>query len=145
MARRANTLDPLLAELRAEVAQRLRGAPQLPSRDAERRRLPRMRSDHVARVRIGDLSVRGKIADVGSGGVFVRTDLLVEVGEKGTLELLDESSKVLCEPVPVRVTWIRSSMHPLGVGLGLSFDTKDLDNERRAIELVLAALTSSPT
>lgn len=102
-----------------------------------------MRAEHVARVRIGDLAVRGKIVDIGSGGVFVRTDLLVEVGEKATLELLDEGGKVICEAVPVRVTWIRSAMHPLGVGLGLSFDIKHPDNERRAIELVLAALTST--
>jgi Tfp pilus assembly protein PilZ len=135
----------VLTQLRAEMAQRLRGAPQLPERDGERRRVPRSIAEHVARVRIGDLVLRGTIADVGSGGVFLMTQVVVEVGESGALTLLGPDEKRLCEDVGFRVAWTRSSMHPRGTGLGLAFEVHDPVNERRAIELVLAALSASPT
>lgn len=145
MARRANTLDSVLTQLRAEVARRLRGAPQLPERDGDRRLVPRSIVEHVARVKIGDLVIRGTIADVGSGGVFLMTQVVVEQGETGSLSLLGPDGTRLCEEVAIRVAWTRSSMHPRGTGLGLAFDTHEATNERRAIELVLAALTASPT
>jgi hypothetical protein len=140
LARRANTLDPILAELRAQIGLRLRDTRVIPPRDAERRRTPRQRSQRSVRLRVGDLSVRGTIYDVAVGGVFLKTDLLLEVGERGTLALLHENGVLIGEEVPVRVIWISSIAQPSGAGIGLAFELKDPAGERRALEMVLDAL-----
>ncbi len=138
MARRAGTLDPVLAELRAELLHRMAAAPVMPSRDLDRRRVPRVRVDHTARMRVGDTLITGQILDVGVGGIFLQTLLLIETGERCTLELDDHV------PVPARVAWIRGPSHPLGPGLGLAFELRDGRAERAALELVLTALDSVP-
>lgn len=136
MARRSSTLDPILAELRAEVAHRLPHQPALPARDIDRRRMPRVPVDREASLRVGDLRLPGRVLDVGAGGVFLRTDLLVEVGERGQLETEGAAA------VAVRVVWLRGAAHTLGPGLGLAFDARDPNGERAALELVLALLDS---
>jgi hypothetical protein len=92
--------DPLLAE--EEV------------RD-ERRRTPRAHVLHEARLRAGDLTLAGTIHDAGGGGVFLATNLLIEVGERGTL--LTHGLEVA-----VQVVWLRGNAHASGPGMGLVFD-----------------------
>jgi hypothetical protein len=128
------TLDPMLADLRAEVQHRLPPSPTLPARDIDRRKVRRIALAHPAVLRIGVLTIPGQVVDVGAGGVFMACSLLVEINERGTLELPG------LEPTPVRVVWIRGSGHMSGPGAGLAFDSRDAKDERRALELVLALL-----
>lgn len=79
----------------------------------------------------------GTIQDVGVGGVFFHTRLLVEIGERAIIEVGSET------PVPARVVWLRGLSHPLGLGLGLAFELKDARAERAALELVLAVFDGS--
>jgi hypothetical protein len=134
VARRAGTLDPLLAELRAELLHRMAAAPVMPSRDLDRRRVPRVCVDFPARMRVADTVIGGQILDVGVGGVFLQTRLLIEIGERCRLEVDGLT------PVTARVAWIRGPSHPLGPGLGLSFELRDARSEQATLELVLAAL-----
>jgi hypothetical protein len=134
LARRLGTLDPVLAELRAEVLHRLPMGKVVPQRDLDRRRVPRGRIDHPAILRVGVLGVEGRVLDVGVGGVFFRSDLLVESGERGMLEVAG------AEPAKVRVAWIRGPAHPAGPGIGMAFELRDPKDERRALESVLALL-----
>ena len=136
MARRVGTLDPVLVELRAELRERLPARPSMPQRDIDRRRQPRVPLCRPALLRVGVLSVAGTVRDVGVGGLFLASDVLVEAGERGQLELPDLA------PVGVRIVWTRGSIHPLGQGLGMVFEQRDLKEERRALELVLALLGS---
>lgn len=124
----------MLAELRAEVLHRLPSAPPIPQRDIDRRRVQRVRIDRPAVMRVGVLGVEGRVLDVGVGGVFMRCDLLVESGERGFLQLPG------AEDVPVRVAWIRGPAHPSGPGVGMAFEIRDVKDERRALEMLLALL-----
>jgi Tfp pilus assembly protein PilZ len=144
LARRRSTLDPILSDLRTQITSRLLGAPPVPY-DAEKRKNPRLRVNHPARIRIDDLIVRGQIQDVGAGGMFVRTDVLVEVGEKGAISLVHENGVLISEEVPVRVIWTCNGVHPNGAGLGLAFEVRDPALEKKALELVLAVVSESPT
>ena len=85
-----------------------------------------------ALLRVGVLSVEGTVRDVGAGGLFLSSHVLVEAGEHGQLELPGLA------PVRVRMVWTRGSQHPLGQGLGMAFEARDLEEERRVLELVLA-------
>lgn len=134
VARRPATIDPLLQELRAEIAHRLRLLPAPPSRDFERRRSPRVEVNRPARFRVGDLLLHGQVRDVGMSGLFLRSDLLVEIGERGQVEVDGLA------PVPGRVVWIRPPSHALGSGFGISFELRDASKERRILELILALL-----
>lgn len=106
----------------------------MPSKDHERRRMPRVVVSREAKMRSSDLVLEGIVLDVGPGGVFFHTRLLIEVGEKAQIEL--EGST----PVAGRVAWLRGPNHPLGPGMGIAFDVKDARAERAALELVLALL-----
>ena len=139
MARRARSVDPVLGDLRGELAARLPGAPVLPARDGERRRAPRVVVDTPAVLRSGDLGIHGRIQDLASGGVFFATCLLIEADERGVVSL-DLGEGVATEAIAVRVAWVRHKAHPLGSGLGLAFDIRDVASERRALELLLTLL-----
>jgi hypothetical protein len=134
VARRVGTLDPVLADLRAEVLHRLPSAPAVAQRDIDRRRVPRVRINRPALLRVGVLGVEGRVLDIGVGGVFLSCSLLVESNERGTLEAPG------VEPVAARVAWLRGPSHPSGPGIGLAFELRDPKEERRALELVLALL-----
>jgi hypothetical protein len=139
---RRNTIDPILTDLRTQVMNRLRGLPPLPPRDqtGDRPMRPRIRQGREVLIRTpGDLTVRGVIEDVGSAGLFVRCELLAEVGERAWISLVDDAGTITDE-VPARVMWTRHLASIGGVGMGLAFEVKDPTTERRAIELVLAAL-----
>jgi hypothetical protein len=104
----------------------------------ERRRAQRVPVERGARLRVaaGDLRLTGTIADIGSGGVFLLTRLLVEVGERGLLALDGERHEI-----PVCVVWTRGASHTLGPGLGLRFDIGDDQAvQRRALEMLLRLL-----
>ena len=137
MARRAGTLDPVLQELRSELRDRLPVSPAMPQRDIDRRKQARVPIERTVVLRVGVLSVEGLVIDIGAGGLFVSSNVLVEAGELGQVELDG------VDAVAVRVVWTRGSSHPLGQGLGLSFETRDVKEERRALELVLALLDES--
>ena len=139
MARRVGTLDPVLVELRAELRERLPARPIMPQRDIDRRREPRVTLSCPALLRVGVLSVGGTVRDVGVGGLFLSSDVLVEAGERGQLELPELA------PVGVRIVWTRGSTHPLGQGIGMAFEQRNLDEERRVLELVLALLDGDVT
>jgi hypothetical protein len=139
LARRASTLDPVVADLRAEIAARLPGLPSMPEHEGERRQARRVPVDADARLRVQDLTVRGRIQDVGSGGLFLRADILVEIGEAGTVMLHPGDVGV-----PVRVAWLRAKMDALGPGLGLAFDMSDAENESRALKFLLRVLDRTP-
>lgn len=113
---------------------RLPHRPQVPARDIDRRRAPRVIVDREARFRVGDLVLNGRVLDIGVGGIFLRSDLLVEIGERGLVEVEG------LQPVGARVVWIRGASHALGPGLGMAFEAKDPSGERRALELVLGLL-----
>lgn len=75
----------------------------------------------TARLTSGDLTLPGTLLNVGAGGVFLATQLLIEIGEEGvlTLDRVDDRGPV---SVPVRVIWIRYSNHLDGPGMGLRFE-----------------------
>lgn len=91
----------------------------------ERRRTLRTPVDHPARLRAGDLLIDGVVRDVGGGGAFLSTHLLIEVGERGTLIVDDLATSVL-------VVWLRGNAHASGPGMGLVFDDSD-DNLAQVI------------
>jgi len=139
---RRNTIDPILTDLRTQVMIRLRGLPPLPPRDqtGDRPMRARIRAGRQVRIRTpGDLSLVGHIEDVGTAGLFVRCELLAEVGERAWVALVADDGTV-GEEVPARVMWTRHLASIGGVGMGLAFEVKDPAGERRAIELVLGAL-----
>jgi hypothetical protein len=74
------------------------------------------------------------VEEVGTGGVFFRTGVLVEGGEHGTLECAGSP------PVPVRVAWNRAAAGARWPGLGLAFEHTDSATERKILELILSLL-----
>jgi Tfp pilus assembly protein PilZ len=118
------------------------GDPLVPDRDQDRRQGQRVTSSRQARLRCGDLTLYGDVADVGSGGVFLATNLLIEVGEQGllTLEPPPGERPRPTEGATVRVVWTRPYTHPLGAGIGLKFEMNDKPSERRALEMVIELL-----
>jgi Tfp pilus assembly protein PilZ len=134
LARRAGTLDPVLAELRAELLHRLPAAAVVPARDIEQRRNVRAAVKRHAKLRVADLVTDGEIHDVGSGGVFFHTNVLVEAGERCILEVDGVT------PVAGRVVWQRSMTERHVAGIGIAFEIKDHRSERAALELVLSLL-----
>jgi hypothetical protein len=134
VVRRARTLDPVLAELRARLRAHLPGVPAMPPRDLDRRRQPRGTVARTVEVRVNDLRLPGVVHDVGAGGLFVRTFILVEEGELGVVQRGDGP------PVPVVVAWTRGAGHPMGMGMGLAFGNASAIDERTSLELVLRLL-----
>ena len=140
MARRAPTIDPVVTQLRREVENRLaaRSTAAAPV-DGERRRSGRLRVQVIARLVIGELALTGSIEELGSGGLFFRSDVLLEPGEHGLFSV-DETQV----PLPVRVAWNRSSLHAQGPGVGLAFEAPDAQTEHRVLALILALLDADP-
>ena len=124
MARRAPTVDPLLAKLRSEVSARLT-------------RNPRIRAKRRARLVVDELAIEGVIRDVASGGVFVRSDVLVEAGERGLLFV----GKVT--GLPVRVSFSRAESSDEDAGMILAFEPQDSETELRILDLVLDLIESA--
>jgi PilZ domain-containing protein len=109
----ASTRDPVLAKDAGD----------------ERRHSPRAHASRSALLRCGVLTLGGEITDFSSGGVFLSTQLLVEIGERGLLTVDDVE-------IGVQVVWLRGNAHREGPGMGLAFD---LDAEKR--EAILGALS----
>ena len=81
----------------------------------ERRRTARTLVELPAQLRAGDLTLSGVVRDVSSGGAFLSTNLLIEIGEHGTL-IVDDLE------IAVQVVWLRGNAHASGPGMGLLFD-----------------------
>jgi PilZ domain len=82
---------------------------------AERRRSRRQAlAAAAAIVRAGDLTLEGEVLDLSTGGVFIATKLLIEIGERGLLE-------VGADVVAVQVVWLRGCADGEGPGMGLAF------------------------
>jgi hypothetical protein len=130
LARGARNTDPALSDLREEIE--------------EKRTTPRAAVDHAAQLASADLILNGRVVDVGQGGVFLATNLLIEIGEQGTLTLMDGEVPVGAG-VPVKVIWLRGASHPQGPGMGLAFEIPVADKvtERRSLELMLEVLDKS--
>jgi hypothetical protein len=106
----------------------------------EKRRSPRIGVAFPAQLRSQDLTLEGEVVDVGQGGVFMRTRLLIEIGECGTLTLSHECTTA---SVPVRVIWLRGAAAADGPGMGLSFEATAADTH--ALEQLLAILDEART
>jgi hypothetical protein len=87
----------------------------------DRRQSRRLPFTRTATLRTGELTLTGEIRDRSAGGVFLATQLLIEIGERGVL-VVDGVS------VAVQVVWLRGNAHEDGPGMGLCFDD---DPERR--------------
>lgn len=81
----------------------------------ERRRTPRTLVELPGQLRAGDLTLSGVVRDVSSGGAFLSTNLLIEIGEHGIL-IVDDLE------IAVQVVWLRGNAHESGPGMGLVFD-----------------------
>ncbi len=98
--------------------------------EGERRRSGRSSVERPATLRSGELTLEGVIRDASAGGVFLATQLLIEIGERGILGLEGVE-------VAVQVVWLRGNAHDSGPGMGLCYDD---DPERRdAFAAVLRA------
>jgi len=84
----------------------------------DNRRAPRAAAQARARLEAGDLTLFGTLGNIGAGGVFFATQLLIEIGEPGILRLEGDDAP----SVPVRVIWLRTASHPVGPGMGLAFE-----------------------
>jgi hypothetical protein len=134
VARRAGTLDTSLQQLRQELGEELDAHCHVnDSRDVDRRHAPRAVCQRDATIRIGVLQVRGNLTNMSAGGAFLRVDVLVEVGEQGSITVGERSAEV-------RVAWLRGAGHPEGPGMGLTFTMGDRREEIEAVELALAVL-----
>ncbi len=85
----------------------------------ESRRSSRSAAAATARLTSGELTLPGTLQNVGAGGVFLATQLLIEIGEEGVLALDSGDGEA---SVAVRVVWIRYSNHLDGPGMGLRFE-----------------------
>jgi hypothetical protein len=124
VARRAPTVDPLLTKLKSEVSSRLQ-------------RNPRIRAKHAARLEVNELAIEGMITDVASGAVFLRSDVLVEAGERGRLSLGKASG------VPVRATFSRTASADEEAGMVLAFEPFDAESELRVLATILELIESA--
>ena len=61
--------------------------------------------------------------DISIGGAFFGAQLLIEVGERGFLEV-DGAT------IGVEVVWLRGNAHAEGPGMGLLFDADDAARSR---------------
>ncbi len=93
-------------------------APRVERRGSGRRPVSR-----PALLRAGELVLRGEIQDVSGGGAFLGTQLLIEVGERGVLEVGGAS-------IAVEVVWLRGAAHAHGPGMGLIFGGDAAERER---------------
>lgn len=56
--------------------------------------------------------------NISVGGAFLRSNLLIELGEHGVLVVEGAVARV-------SVVWLRGNGHPDGPGMGLAFDSVD--------------------
>ena len=85
--------------------------------------------------------VRLDTADLSEGGLFLRSDLLFEVGEDLTLEIPIGDGKVTV--ARGRVAWVtRGSGKKAAAGMGIEF-ARLSDHDRRALADSLRALAKS--
>lgn len=103
-----------------------------PGVHAERRRAQRVPIVRPASLRAGELTIHGTIRDQSEGGVFLVSQILIELGERGLL-IVDAVE------LPVQVVW-RGNPHEGGPGMGLSFEGSD--EERAAMIDALAQPTT---
>jgi len=85
----------------------------------DNRRFARAAAIGTARLKSGDLTLPGTLQNVGAGGVFLSTHLLIEIGEQGVLTVATPDGEIA---VRVQVVWIRYSNHLDGPGMGLRFE-----------------------
>lgn len=134
MARRAPTIDPVLAQLRREVEARLgaRGATE-PASLPDRRRSGRRKIAQPVFFESGDLSLVGTAEEISSGGLFLASEVVLEVGERGLLRFDPDNA-----PVPVRVVWSRGTLQRRG--FAVAFEPPDAATEMRLLQQVLELL-----
>jgi hypothetical protein len=90
---------------------------------AERRRSRRLPLLCPAVVRAGDLTLEGQVVDLSTGGVFIASRLLIEIGERGVLEVDGDT-------VAIEVVWLRGCADGEEPGMGLAFSGDDTARER---------------
>jgi len=118
------------------VTRRLAAAEAQAGPTEDRRARRRAPVQVPGRLCLGDLILPGTIENVGAGGVFFRTCVLVEPGERGRLCVGADTMDV-----SICVIWCRTAVHPRGPGLGLAWATEgDPGRERAALEAILALL-----
>jgi len=89
----------------------------------DRRRSRRQPLACAAVLRAGDLTLSGELRDVSADGAFLGTQLLIEIGERGTLEVGGAT-------IDVEVVWLRGMSHTDGPGMGLAFAEDAAARER---------------
>jgi hypothetical protein len=92
-----------------------------PERD-ERRRSRRELVTTPAALRAHELTLYGVLHDLSTGGAFLRTNMLIEIGERGLLIVGEIEAAV-------QVVWLRGNAHVEGPGMALAFE--DLDAAAR--------------
>ena len=85
-----------------------------------------------ARLEVNELTIDGVITDIASGAVFLKADVLVEAGERGTLSV----GKVTA--IPVRASFSRTASADEEAGMVLAFEPFDAESELRVLETLLA-------
>jgi hypothetical protein len=115
------TVDPLLSKLRAEVSAKL-------SRNA--RALERVR------LQVGDLSIAGVLAEVAPGSLFLKSDVLVEAGERALLTVGRRA-------FTVRVSFSRTTSGDEDGGMVIALDPADAGHELRVLDALLELIDSA--
>jgi hypothetical protein len=93
----------------------LRSSEMSPWDGANRRGFRRRETRLSARLHLGTVTIAGVLVDLGRGGAFFETDVLVPQGALATLSVLHGRTHY-----PVRVVWTRAFDHD-SPGLGLRF------------------------
>jgi hypothetical protein len=118
-------------ELEREVARRLPD----PRPDGERRRRVRVPCVLEARLRFGGSAVGGVCRQIGFGGAFVETKVILEPGEQVALEVTRRPGPLEYGlKLPARVVWRGAQ------GVGIAFQPAEPSQERRLRRFVLDLL-----
>jgi hypothetical protein len=107
----------------------------------ERRAQVRVVTNMSVRVKIGDNSVAGRVADVGAGGAYVETELTGAVGDPIDVEI-ERVKGTLTHGFHLRgqVAWAAAPEGKRRRGLGVAFASATEADERRLRRFVLDVL-----
>jgi len=109
-----------------------------PAPDADRRQGMRLSCILQVKLRTKEQSVRGRVTDIGHGGVFVATDAELEVGTSVELEVRSEGSDEHGLRVRGQIAW-RHQGDERGVGISFT-ERPTAAHERRLRRFVLELL-----
>lgn len=139
-ARNRGTRSGGLDSLRGEVTRELTARGTIPP-GTNARLAPRVDVKSPARLCLGDLVLDGTLENVSVTGTLFKTGVIVEVGERGALQVeLDLSDG---QNTPVRVVWNRLDLQAQAVGLGLVFETGDPAVEKQVLLMLQRLLAKS--